>query len=503
MNTDKTFGFNICVHLCSSAALFLYFAFSPALSAADLAGRIDKLLADSPAAAAFWGIEIRDLKTGEVVYSQNQNKFFVPASNTKLFTIALALNRLGPNYTFETRVVADRAPDRSGRIGGDLRLVGGGDPDLSARTIPYAPGPVTGNPLAAIEDLADQVVARGIRGVSGGIVGDDTRYVWEPYGENWSIGDPQFEYGAPVSALTVNDNAFVLRVRPGPRAGDPAELELDPPLEYYTIDNRVITVPRGGPRQVHFERLPGSFHVDLWGTLPAASAPDDLELGIEDPALYAALAFRKALEERGVTVDGEARAEHQYPTRDGQAATAWVELARRTSPPLVDDLKITAKVSQNLHAEMVLRAAGVARRGEGSREAGMAELKDFLASAGIPPDGYSFGDGSGLARSNLVTPATVVELLRYMYDSPWRDAWLDLLPSAGEDGTLSARFTDGPAKGRIRAKTGSLSHVNALSGYAQRQSGEWLVFSIIVNNAGAPSSQVRGIMDRICNLIVE
>jgi D-alanyl-D-alanine carboxypeptidase/D-alanyl-D-alanine-endopeptidase (penicillin-binding protein 4) len=500
MNTDKTFHFNIGVHLCSSVALFFCLAPTPA-PAADLAGRIDKVLADSP--AAFWGIEIRDLKTGEVVYSQNQNKLFVPASNTKLFTVALALDRLGPNYTFDTRVTADRGPDRSGCIEGDVRLVGGGDPDLSARTIPYAPGPVTGNPLAAIEDLADQVAAHGIRCVTGGIVGDDTRYVWEPYGESWSIGDPQFEYGAPVSALTVNDNAFVLRVRPGPRVGDPAELELDPPLEYYTIDNRVRTVGRGSPREIHFERLPGSFHVDLWGTLPVASAPDDLELGIEDPALYAALAFRKALQERGVRVDGEARAEHRYPTGSDPATAAWVELAHRTSPPLLDDLKITAKVSQNLHAEMALRAVGLARRGEGSAKAGLAELKDFLTSAGISPDGYSFGDGSGLARSNLVTPATVVELLRYMYASPLRDAWLDLLPSAGEDGTLNSRFKDGPAKGRIHAKTGSLSHVNALSGYAQLQSGDWLVFSIIVNNAGAPASQVRGIMDRICNLIVE
>ncbi|MGA2115966.1 MAG: D-alanyl-D-alanine carboxypeptidase/D-alanyl-D-alanine-endopeptidase [Bryobacteraceae bacterium] len=482
-------------------ALLVYLA--PALSAADLSSRIDKALADSP--AAFWGIEIRDLKTGEVVYSQNQNKFFVPASNTKLFTVALALDRLGPDYTFDTRVVADAGPDRSGCIAGDLRLVGGGDPDLSARTIPYAPGPATGNPLAAIEDLADQAVTHGVQCVRGAIVGDDARYVWEPYGESWSIGDPQFEYGAPVSALTVNDNAFVLRVRPGPRAGDPAELELDPPLEYYTIDNRVRTVPRGSPPDVHFERLPGSFHVDLWGTLPVASAPDELELGIEDPALYAALAFRKALEERGVTVDGEARAEHRYATGNDPAAVpaSNVELAHRTSPPLLDDLKITAKVSQNLHAEMALRAVGLARRGEGSAKTGLAELKDFLTFAGVSPDGYSFVDGSGLARSNLVTPATVVELLRYMYASPVRDAWLDLLPSSGEDGTLTSRFKDGPAKGRIHAKTGSLSHVNALSGYAQRQSGDWLVLSIMVNNASAPASQVRSIMDRICNLIVE
>jgi len=492
----------------------LALAFSPALSAANLAARIDKLLNGSPAAnAAFWGIEIRDLKSGQVVYSKNQDKLFVPASNTKLFTIALALNRLGPDYTFETRVVAQALADPDGRIAGDLRLVGGGDPDLSARTVPYTPGPVTGNPLAAIEDLADQIVARGIRRVSGGIVGDDTRYVWEPYVENWSIGDPQFEYGAPVSALTVNDNAFLLRVRPGAEVGAAAALELNPPLEYYTIDNRVQTIAPGGERRVRFERLAGSFHIDLRGALPVASPPDDLELGIEDPALYAALAFRKALEERGVTVDGEARAEHRYPTRSGPIGNgppvapalpvSAVELARHTSPALAEDLKITAKVSQNLHAEMALRAVGLARRGEGSREAGLEELKNFLASVGISPEGYSLSDGSGLSRSNLVTPATVVRLLRYMNDSPWRDAWRDLLPLAGEDGTLMSRFIDGPAKSRIHAKTGSLAHVNALSGYAQRRSGQWLVFSIIVNNAGAPASQVRSIMDRICTLIVE
>lgn len=498
----------VCVEICAYLALAL--AFTPAVSAADLAGRIERLLTASPAAdSAFWGIEIRDLKSGAVVYSKNQNKFFVPASNTKLFTIALALNRLGPAYTFQTRVVADAAPDLDGRIAGNLRLIGGGDPDLSARTIPYARGPVTGNPLAAIEDLADQVVARGIRSVSGVIVGDDTRYVWEPYDESWSIGDPQFEYGAPVSALSVNDNAFVLRVRPGLGAGDPAELELSPPLEFYTIDNRVLTVARGSARQIHFERLPGSFHLDLWGTLPAASAAEVLELGIEDPALYAARALRKALEDRGVTVDGEARAEHQDPgavkpiAGDPPSPVSIVELARRTSPPLIEDLKITAKVSQNLHAEMALCAVGLARRGEGSREAGLAELKDFLAAAGISSNGYSIGDGSGLARSNLVTPATVVRLLRYMYDSPLRDVWLDLLPLGGEDGTLNSRFTEGPARKRIRAKTGSLSHITALSGYAQRKSGEWLVFSILVNNAAAPASQVRSIMDRICNLIVE
>jgi D-alanyl-D-alanine carboxypeptidase/D-alanyl-D-alanine-endopeptidase (penicillin-binding protein 4) len=170
---------------------------------------------------------------------------------------------------------------------------------------------------------------------------------------------------------------------------------------------------------------------------------------------------------------------------------------------LIEDLRITDKVSQNLHAELALRAVGRARRNLGSLEAGVAEIKTFLAEAGIDPEAYNLADGSGLARLNLVTPATVVKLLRYMYASPARDNWISLLPVGGQDGTLSARFGESAVAGRVRAKTGTLAHVSALSGYVQRPEGGWVAFSILVNNYNGRAAEVRGVMDRICALIME
>ena len=461
------------------------------------------MLAASPAArAAFWGIEVADLETGRIIYQQNATRFFVPASNAKLFSTALALTRLGPEFTFQTRVLADAPPDAAGRIAGGLRLVGGGDPNLSPRYIPYRMGAITGNPLAAIEDLATQVAARGVKRIEGDVIGDDTWYVWEPYAPGWGIDDPQFDYGAPVSALTVNDNTLVVTVRPGEREGDPAAITINPALEYYGIANRVRTVAARGERRVLWHRSPGSYQLELWGTMPLGSRGEELTLGIEDPAQYAAMALLQALEERGIMVTGEAVARHALP---GEAAEAdsGQELARRTSAPLLEDLRITAKVSQNLHAEMALRAVGRAMRGEGSREAGLEELKSFLAEAEVTPDGYEMHDGSGLARTDLVTPRAVVALLRYMYAGAQRENFISLLPVASQDGTLSERLGGKAVAGRIFAKTGSLAHVNALSGYARGARGNWIAFSILVNNSHAPAGEIRAVMDRICTLILE
>ena len=482
------------------------------MAAATLPEKIDRAIETAPEThAGFWGIEIVDLATGKTLYRRNADSFFVPASNTKLFTTALALNRLGPDYTFVTRVLAEAAPDAEGEIAGDLVLAGGGDPNLSARAIPYRKGPAAGDPLAAIADLADQVAARGVKRIAGSIVGDDTWYVWQPYAAGWGIEDPKSDDGPPVSALTINDNTIALSVRPGEHPGDLAWLSLNPPLEYYRIGNRVRTTPPGSEKHVWFERLPDSREAQLWGEVPLHGAGQELQLGIQDPARYAAMALRDALEDRGIAVEGDAVARHRYPDQLGglrnepaEAPAGGVELARRVSAPLIEDLRITDKVSQNLHAELALRAVGKARRNVGSFEAGLEELKAFLADAGIGADAYSFHDGSGLARLNLVTPAAVVKLLRFMYASPARKEWISLLPVGGEDGTLANRFGEGsPATGKVHAKTGSLSHVSALSGYIQRPRGGWLAFSILVNNYNARAADVRAVMDQICNFMVE
>jgi D-alanyl-D-alanine carboxypeptidase/D-alanyl-D-alanine-endopeptidase (penicillin-binding protein 4) len=468
------------------------------------------MIADSPvASAAAWGIDAVEVASGRTVYEMNAGHLFVPASNTKLFTTSLALKRLGPDYTFTTRVLSASAPDAAGVIDGDVRLVGGGDPNLSGRVIPYTPKASSGDPLIALTDLANQVAASGVKRITGDIVGDDRYYLWEPYGAGWGMGDPLYDYGAAISALTINDNAFVLRVTPGNAVGELALLELRPAVEFYKIDNRVRTVA-GTERHIHYSRAPGSATLELWGDIGVDNSGQDLALGIDDPARYAAIAFRDMLTARGITVIGGALASHLYPydaasARKGSGGSAdWgVALAQRTSAPLIEDLRITAKVSQNEHAELDLRAVGKARRNIGSVDAGLDELRIFLSEAGVPASGYNINDGSGLARLNLVSPAAMVKLLRYMYNSPLRDNFLSILPVAGQDGTLGTRFANSPAAGRIHAKTGSLTHVSALSGYAQRTKGDWIAFSILVNNYSGSSAEIHGIMDKICEMLAQ
>jgi D-alanyl-D-alanine carboxypeptidase/D-alanyl-D-alanine-endopeptidase (penicillin-binding protein 4) len=212
------------------------------------------------------------------------------------------------------------------------------------------------------------------------------------------------------------------------------------------------------------------------------------------------------LERRGILVEGGVEIRHRpanEPVPQTGASEPSLELARHESAPLIDDLGITLKDSQNLHAELALRAVARARRGSGSRQEGLAEMKAFLGEIGVEPEAYSFSDGSGLDRADLVTPAAVVKLLRHMYASRERDRWIGLLPVGGQDGTLSERFGEGQAAGRIHAKTGTLAHVAALSGYAERSGGRWVAFSILVNNYNGPAAEMRGMIDRICTLILE
>ncbi len=468
------------------------------LAASDLEHAIKRILDSSPAAqSAFWGIVIADQKSGKTVFELNPDHYFVPASNTKLFTVALALTRLGPDYRFHTSVRLDGS--------GSLRLIGGGDPNLSNRAIPYQKGPADGNPLQAIEDLADQVVAHGVTRVLGDVIGDDSAYIWQPFPSGWAADDPLWDYGAPASALTIDDNAFQLTVAAGSQDGDPATAILEPPVEFYSLDNRVRTDSHPD-RRISVERTAGSMQLRLWGNL-APGATFTETLGIDDPALYAATALYDALARRGVNITGHPTAFHLYPDqvedlKSGQPL-AWEgsELAGRDSAPLVEDLRITAKVSQNLHAEMLLRAVGRAQRQMGSRQAGLEEMRLFLGELGLSEDSYHFEDGSGLSRLNLVTPRVVTQLLEHMYKRP---EWIGLLPVGGEDGTIGSRFLNTRAAGRIHAKTGSLSHVSALSGYAERRSGDVRTFSILVNNYnGRSSREIRAVIDKICVLMVE
>ena len=491
-----------------------FLLFLPALLAAQtsLSERIGAILTASPdAARAHWGIRVIDTATGATLYEKNANSFFVPASNTKLFSTALALIRLGPDYRMVTRITAQAGPDAQGTVQGDLRLIGGGDTTLSARKIPYTKDePKGGDPLQAIEALAQELVSKhGVKRITGDIVGDDTAFVWAPFPPGWAQDDATWEYGAPVSALILNDNAFRILVRPGAQPGDPARLTLDPPVHGLVVHNLVRTV-KNGSRSIEFRRRAGSRELEVHGQIAASDAGLSELLAVDDPALFAARALFDALERRGVAIAGRPVAQHRDEAsvsdlKRGEpiGAASGVELVRRLSPPLVEMLRVVDKVSQNLHAETMLRVVARVRRNVGSREAGLEELKTFLEEAGVAEADYFLRDGSGLSRLNLLTPDTVTKLLLYMARSPRRDDWIGLMPVGSEDGTLNTRFKGSAAAGRVRAKTGTISHVSALSGYLEKPDGTLLAFSIFANNYNGPSSGARSTTDKIVNSLLE
>jgi len=482
---------------------------------------IEQILSDPELARGFWGVYALSLDSGKPLFALNQDKLFTPASNAKLFTTAAVFGLIGPDYRFRTTVETVGTLDKYGRLDADLVVVGRGDPNLSGRTLPYslrterrAP------PIQVLQQLADQLVLHGLKYVDGDVVADDSYFVFERYGEGWSQDDLAREWGAPVSALTVNDNVIFVNIMPADRPGERAFLNITPFPEYYKIDNRVMTTPQGtGPRTVSINREPGSNQITFWGNIPQDDPGFGEALAIDDPADFAARLFRQLLEERGVTIYGRARTHHtelastqtfsvtSIASGGGDSRRPGIPaplvLATYESQPVAQDLRVINKVSQNLHAELMLRLLGKEKGTSGSIAGGLEVLRGFMINAGIKPDQFVFFDGSGLSREDLVTPEAIVTLLGYCHRQPWGKQFEDTLPVAAVDGSLAERFRNTPAAGKVRAKTGSLSHVYSLSGYATTPKGEHLAFAVMTNNGDMPTKKALDAIDRIVERIVE
>src|SRR5437764_4274220 len=277
----------------------------------SLKKQIETILADPDLARGFWGIEIASATTGKVLYSLNADKLFTPASNTKLFTTAAALALIGPEYKFRTTLETNGSLDKYGRLTGDLVLVGRGDPNLSGRELPYNMRTQRdADPSRVLEQLADGLVQKGVKYIDGDIVADDSYFAFERYGEGWSQDDLVWPDGAPVSALTINDNVIFVNILPGARAGDKAFVSVTPFSDYYTIDNRLISTPAGSGRKIYINREPGATTLTLWGTMPMDDAGVNEALAIEGPAEFAATLFRHLLEIRGIAVYGKQGTRH-------------------------------------------------------------------------------------------------------------------------------------------------------------------------------------------------
>ncbi|MEV0703511.1 D-alanyl-D-alanine carboxypeptidase/D-alanyl-D-alanine-endopeptidase [Saccharopolyspora sp. NPDC050389] len=434
---------------------------------------LDDILADQRLNGSHAGVVVRDPATDEVLYSRQATDRATPASNAKLLTSAAALEALGPDYRFRTDVVT-AAQQHGPVLLGDLYLRGTGDPTLLA---------------ADYERLAEQVAASGIRVVHGRLLTDDTWFDDVPMGTGWAWDDEPYYYAAPVSALTAAPNtdfdAGTVLVRVSPTVeGSRAEVRLEPATGVVRIDNRTTTSAADSEPDVTVQRDHGGSRVVVTGSVPAGAQPFEDFTSVPDASAYAADIFTRALAARGVVVKG---------TGEGAAPADARALASRQSMPLRELLVPFLKLSNNGHAEILVKAMGREARGEGSWSAGLEVLTEKLSGLGVNPDVLRVVDGSGLSTMDQVTPEQLALLLDNARERPWFRSWYDALPVAGVadrmvGGTLRNRMAGTAAQNNVHAKTGSLTGVTSLSGYVTAANGRELVFSVVFNDflGGSP-----------------
>jgi D-alanyl-D-alanine carboxypeptidase/D-alanyl-D-alanine-endopeptidase (penicillin-binding protein 4) len=525
--------------LCLAASLCVAQTPAPPVPQLSFADQITQILSATDVARDHWGIYVTALD-GTPIFALNEAQLFQPASNAKLFTTAAALALLGPDRTLTTRITGALDPT-TGIVRGDLNLIGAGDANLDSQDLPYVPpatrpkppagqppAPHQTNPMHDINDLVAQLVAKGVKQITGDIVGDNTLFPWEPYPGSWSIDDAVWGYGAPVSALTIADNELRLSIAPGTAAGQPAFVTLEQAVPYYTVQNETQTVTtKAEATGVQITRTIGSRTLRLYGSIALKDEPDVEHVAIEDPAEYAAMVLRATLVERGIAVTGTVRVRHRALSNaagfitslrneglENPASVAGAlelkacptdplppgiaTLAAHTSQPLAADLVFTNKVSQNLHAELLLHHLGRhAGCRDGSTLEGARMVRTFLIVNHLDPNDFIFFDGSGLSGHDLVTPRATVRLLSFATGQPWFSAWRASLPVAGEDGSLTERFSKPPLKDHVFAKTGTLSEARALSGYLDAASGHTVIFSVMVGNHLPGTTADRDAMDKI------
>lgn len=477
----------------------------------EVRDRITGLIDQPKFAASRFGVLILN-ERGEVIFERDAGKAFTPASNMKLYTTSAALDAFGLDFRIETSVYASK-PIKRGVLHGDLIFYGRGDPNLSARfegtkdLSTFQPA----DAIPAIESLADQIKSRGIRRVIGDVIGDDSYFATDLLGTGWEWDDVQFYYGAEVSALTVNDNVVTFTIRPAPKVGGSPTITVQPKTSYVTIVNHATTSSEG-TRRIGIHRPLEGNAVEFFGTIPRGAEKYEVQVAVHDPSRFAATLLKEALARRGIRFAGRIRRRDATDAASRPVDFSKLEMiAKVESPPLSTMLKVINKPSQNLHTELMLRQLGVTSdralndygRPRATDMIGDEVRRRFLERAGVGVQPLSLRDGSGLARQDLVTPRSTVQLLNFMKTHRYFQVFRESLPVAGQDGTLERRMRDSAAAGNVRAKTGTLSYVSALSGYLQTRTGQLLVFSMMANNYVGPGRDVTQVFDQICVMLAE
>lgn len=460
-------------------------------SLTDLQNRIRLSLARNEVQRGQIGVKIVSLDTNQTIYEQNAEKYFMPASNMKSYTVAAALEKLSPNFRFSTSVFAPAKPDENGVLRGNLTIYGRGD--VSFSTAFY-----NGDYYKGLELLADKIMQAGIKRIEGDLIGDDSYFSGNPTPFGWEWDDMQWYYGAEISALNINNNAVDLFVKPG-SIGAPCLVQVLPLNPVMKVQNTCITTPNSEKRDLKITKKLNENFLEISGTMPANDNGYTGYIAVSRPAEMFIALLREVLQKKGVVITGRNQLVNLKIKVLPQSAL--IELARLESPPFSIIAAQTMKPSQNMFTETILWTLGEQIGDKSnpkltSAERGTAVVANFLKEIGIAPDAVLLYDGSGLSRHNLITPNSAVQLYSYMAKSRYAQAWNESLTIGGVDGTLRNRFKGTKAAGNVRGKTGTINQVSTLSGYVTTASGEKLVFSILVN--GVAETSVRtGLIDEI------
>jgi D-alanyl-D-alanine carboxypeptidase/D-alanyl-D-alanine-endopeptidase (penicillin-binding protein 4) len=431
-----------------------------------------------------WAVAVHSLKTGETLYSSNAYRLEVPASNQKVLTTAVAAERLGWDYRYTTQLLAT-GPIVDGTLDGDLIVVANGDPTINPRHAER---------WTAFDDWARQLAGRGVRVITGHLIGDDNAFAEPGWGLGWSWDDFAVGYGAPVSALQYNENQVELLIGPGLEASRPAIVSVSPPGSGLTIDNQVVTAMAGTDSRLAIERIPGSNVLTVRGQVAVGAPAMRDTAAVPNPTTFYLNALREALSRHGIVLGGSTiDIDDVHSAQDRSKATLLLE---DRSASLFDIVDVTNKWSRNIYAETLLRSLSPAGA-PATTEAGLKALTETLHQWGVSGDYYLARDGSGLSRYDYLSPNALIGVLTYMWRHPDLAAnFRSSLPVAGVSGSLANRMKGTAGEARVWAKTGSMSQVRSLAGYVETTDGEPLVFSFLVNGFRVPMREMDSAMDQ-------
>ena len=460
--------------------------------------RLAQLIDQPPFDRANWGIYAVDDR-GRVLYQRNPDRFYVPASNTKLVVTAAATVLLPADYRVRTSVYANGTV-QNGVLQGDLVLYGRGDPTWSERCfgVDTLAAGACDSAFTAIDAIAESIRARRIRRVTGRLVGDGSYFEPTLVHPAWNAFDLNWWYAAPVSGLGFHDNSVDFHIAPADSVDRPPVITWSPDVGLFTFENRARTVPADSGTTIgdNFFRRPGTWDIWAEGTVALGRKPWIESFALPDPNLYAARALAAALRRKGVSIEGGAAS-----TTDSlayRAARSQPALAEFRGRPVGDMVFPILNTSQNWFAEMLLKILGRELKGEGSWEAGLGVERRFLMdSARVDSTAFALEDGSGLAAGNLVTPRAFVQILAFLRRHPKRAPFLAGMPRSGQPGSLLKRFVGTTLEGRVVAKTGSIDRVNSLSGYIERADGRTITFSVQADTHAVPYQQMLAQIDSV------